>query len=112
MIYRKLTQAQLRTEAETRFGPDARNWRFLCPTCGDEATIRDFQTAGADPNRIGQECIGRALGALVKPKPTNTRGCDWVAYGLFRGPWEIIMPAVDDQPERSVWSFALAEVTA
>ncbi|MBX6387033.1 MAG: hypothetical protein IRZ07_29325 [Microbispora sp.] len=32
---------------------------------------------------------------------------DWATYGLFRGPWEIVMP-----DGRSVWSFPLADAPA
>lgn len=115
--YRKLTQDELLTEAKARFGDDVMAFAFTCPHCGDTASIQDFKDAGADPGHAGQECIGRSLGALQSPagkwgKNVNGRGCDWVAYGLFHGPWEIVMPAEGDNPERSVWSFPLAEAVA
>jgi len=106
--HRKLTQAELIAEAKKLFGDDPKTYAFKCPNCGDIASIQGFIDAGADPARAGQECIGRSLGALTKPNLTNTRGCDWVAYGLFRGPWEIVLPAEGEQPEHSAWSFALA----
>lgn len=107
--YRKLTQAELTAEARERFGDDPRKYAFECPRCGDVAMVGDFVAAGAG-ERSGQECIGRVLGALKKDvKPYKGRGCDWAAYGLFHGPWEIVMPAEDGNAERSVWSFALAE---
>jgi hypothetical protein len=109
--YRKLTQAELMADAKERFGEDWLTWAFKCPHCGDVATFQDFKDAGATADRCGQECIGRSLGALAKPKPTNKRGCDWAAYGLFHGPWEVVLPAEGDRPERSVWSFPLAEVS-
>jgi hypothetical protein len=71
------------------------------------ATPQDFKDAGANPNRIGQECIGRSLGALRKNEKYTGRGCDWCAYGLFRGPWIVVMP--DGQ---EVGSFPLADATA
>jgi hypothetical protein len=104
--YRKLTQAELGAEARKRFGDDVKKYAFICPNCQDVATIQDFIDAG-DGARAGQECIGRLLGALRSSRP-NTRGCDWAAYGLFCGPWEIVLPAKDGKPERSAWSFALA----
>lgn len=104
--YRKLTQAELGDLARSLFGDDVMTYAFKCPSCGDVATIADFVAAGAG-EAAGQECIGRVLGATKKPKPTNTRGCDWAAYGLFKGPWEIVLPAEGDKPERSAWSFAL-----
>jgi hypothetical protein len=109
--HRRLTQAELSEEARARFGDDPLAWAFRCPACGDVATLKDFQEAAGDTARAGQECIGRSLGALQKP-PTNKRGCDWAAYGLFGGPWTIVFPAGGDQPGREVRSFPLAEVAS
>lgn len=98
-----ITQTELCDRARQLFGDEPKDWAFVCPSCGDVATARDFTAAAADPYRIGQECIGRSLGALAKPKATNERGCDWAAYGLFRGPWLIDLPN-----GKTVGSFALA----
>lgn len=110
---RKLTQAELVELATERFGGDWLTWAFKCPNCEDVASFQDFKDAGADAALCGQECIGRHLGALTNRGNANYqgRGCDWAAYGLFRGPWEVVVPADGDRPERSVWSFPLAEVT-
>lgn len=106
------TQAELVDEARRRFGDDPNDWAFKCPSCADVATARDFKAAGAEPERVGQECIGRHRGALSGP-PTNDggraraeRGCDWAAYGLFRGPWFITQP-----DGREVAAFELAGAT-
>lgn len=107
---RALTQAELVAEATARFGDDQMKWAFQCPTCDDVATPADFIAAGADPNRVGQECIGRSLGLLDKRVPVKDgrsqgiRGCNWAAYGLFPGPWTITMP-----DGRTISSFRLAE---
>jgi hypothetical protein len=107
--HRKLTQAELVAEATERFGNDPMNWAFRCPSCGDEATGADFRDAlEKHPSErkgqpvtasdlLGQECIGRTLGP-------DGRGCNWAAYGLFRGPWEIVMP-----DGHSAWGFPLAD---
>jgi hypothetical protein len=106
---RVLTQAELMAEAKAAFGDDWLDWAFKCPSCGDVASFRDFYDAGTDAATGGQECIGRYLGALKVPAAAYAgRGCDWVAYGLFAGPWQIILPADGDRPERKVWSFPLA----
>lgn len=101
-------------EAAAAFGDDWLNWAFRCPHCGDVASFRDFKEAGGEASACGQECIGRTLGALkvdaaqyLAGKYTG-RGCDWAAYGLLAGPWQVIMPAEDGKPERKVWSFPLA----
>ncbi|MCC3311494.1 VVA0879 family protein [Nocardia africana] len=107
------TQQELVDEARRRFGDDHWTWAFRCPSCGDIATARDFKDAGAAPELIGQECIGRHLGALKGPPTTDggrsiaTRGCDWAAYGLFSGPWSIVMPDGHKAP-----SFPLAEAVS
>lgn len=113
--HRKLTQAQLMDEAKQRFGDDPLKWAFECPHCGDVATLGDFQQLGVDPARAGQECIGRHLGALQRPPGTDpaeyaSRGCDWVSYGLIRGPWQIVLPEDGSGAERSLWAFPLAQV--
>jgi len=94
----KWTQAELLDEARARFGSDPLKWAFKCPNCADIATAQDFKDEGADPNLIGQECIGRQLGALKGAPTTDNgrsivkRGCDWAAYGLFAGPWFVETP--------------------
>jgi hypothetical protein len=107
---RVLTQAELMAEAEAAFGKDWLDWAFRCPSCGDVASFGDFKEAGAEAAACGQECIGRSLGALKVPeREWKGRGCSWVAYGLFAGPWQIILPADEDGgSERKVWSFPLA----
>lgn len=108
---RKLTQDELVAEAKERFGNDPLDYAFQCPNCGDVAKIRDFPDGTKE--RAGQECLGRHLGALSGPPTQDSgrkraeRGCDWAAYGLFRGPWEIVMP-----DGHSAWSFPLAEAHA
>jgi hypothetical protein len=105
--HRKLTQAELLAEARARFGNDPMVWGFQCPRCKDIAFGATFKEALSRLPRerqdgmaviasdlLGQECIGR-----TDPK----RGCDWAAYGLIRGPWEIVLP-----DGRSVWGFPLA----
>lgn len=113
---RKLTQAELIAEATERFGDDPLKWAFVCPSCGDVANGEDFRQALAEHPRtnlrtdepviasdlVGRECIGRTLGALSR-KAYKGRGCDWVAYGLFPGPWEIALPS-----GRSMHAFPLA----
>ena len=101
---RTLTQQELEDEARARFGDDPWKWAFECPRCGDVATAGDFPEGERD--RLGRECVGRALGILKKNQVYKGRGCDWAAFGLFRGPWEIIMPS-----GRSSWAFPLAEAT-
>jgi hypothetical protein len=87
---RELTYAEFLAEAKERFGEDALNIAFQCPSCGDVATIREFPPGAR--HRAGQECIGRTFGALSDTGYTGRgRGCDWAAYGLILAPWAITM---------------------
>jgi hypothetical protein len=112
----RITQEELQIEASLRFGADPLDYAFQCPNCDDVATIREFKDANTSQAAPGQDCIGRHLGALDKAKHASAdayrkaggRGCDWAAYGLFRGPWEIVVPAENGNPERSIYGFPLA----
>lgn len=114
---RTLTQQELIAEATTRFGKNPLQWAFICPSCGDIANGTEFITAlenhprkhrtGADviaSDIVGQECIGRTLGALGAGDTYTGRGCNWAAYGLFSGPWTITLPN-----GRAMHAFALAD---
>lgn len=118
--HRKLTQQALLDEARARFGDDVQTWAFICPSCQDVACANDFRAALKEHPRthkdgspveihelLGKECIGRTLGALRKDAgPYTGRGCNWTAYGLFQGPWEVVMP-----DGNSMWGFPLAPAT-
>ena len=107
---RTLTRDELHAEATAAFGDKPIDWKFRCPNCGDVANGRDFIDAGVVEKlveRVGQECIGRHLGALGSPS-TNTRGCNWAAYGLLPGPWRVVIPAEGDRAEKVIFSFELA----
>lgn len=110
---RRLTQAELTAEARAAFGNDPKKWAFRCPSCGDVASIQDFIDAGVNQRRIGQECIGRLLGALPGA-PSNRggrsrskRGCNRAAYGLISGPWFVEIP-VETGGTTTVPAFPLA----
>lgn len=38
---RKLTPAEWRDKAVALFGNDPMKWRFVCPSCGHEASVED-----------------------------------------------------------------------
>lgn len=84
------------SEAERRFGKAIENWKFKCPRCGNIASGQEFKDAGAEPNSIYCECIGRHV---------KGKGCDWAAYGLF----DICTVHVDGYP---VFEFAEEDTPA
>lgn len=113
---------------KARFGESPAGWAFTCPHCGDVATGLDMRAALIERPRgqmvasdiLGQECIGRTLGALSKAekgwdarrKKGEVRGCDWAAYGLLRGPDSVIFEeAHEDGQEgktKTIWAFSIA----
>lgn len=106
MSMETMTQDELCEEMQHRFGPDPLKWAFVCPSCGDVATAQDFKDADADPNQVGKECLGRALGVLKRQQPEGGyqgRGCDWTAYGLFRGPL-----CITTDEGKEMWGFRIA----
>lgn len=105
------TREELHAMAVKRFGPNPSNWAFKCPMCSDIAVASDFPSPGSE--RLGQDCVGRHRGQpeAENGRPANKeRGCNWCAYGLFRGPWIITLPADGDQPAREMGAFPLATV--
>lgn len=124
----RITHEEFTKTLVERFGDNPAQWAFVCPSCGDVATGQDFKDALAKHPRtarsgepltassiLGQECIGRTLGALStsaddwarRRQAGEVRGCDWCAFGLFRGP---LIVEVDG---RDIASFNIAEaVTA
>lgn len=68
------TAEDWKAEGARRFGPNPEDWKFKCPACGRINTGQEFKDAGANPDSMYCECIGRH---------DKTKGCDWAAYGLF-----------------------------
>lgn len=114
-----ITHEEFLATLRERFGPNPADWAFVCPACNDVTTGADLKQALADNPRtrrdgsevnaadlLGQECIGRSLGALGREKYSG-RGCDWAAYGLIGGPLGVEMP-----DGRIVRSFRIAEQVA
>ena len=87
-----MTRQEWLAEGERRFGEKYSNWKFVCPKCGNIASGQEFKDAGAEPNDMYANCIGRFV---------EGKGCDLAAYGLF----DICKVHVDGQPV-----FAFAEV--
>ena len=87
------TKEEWLAEGKRLFGKDCTKWRFRCPRCGNVATGQEFKDAGAEPNAIYRECIGRHV---------EGKGCNWAAYGLF----DICTVHVDGIP---VFEFAPLE---
>ncbi len=79
-----MTQDEWLAEAHRRFGPHPVDWRFVCPACGNEASGREFKEAGAKPDAMRCECIGRHTDGRSAMHETGPGPCDYAGYGLFR----------------------------
>jgi hypothetical protein len=70
------------------FGDNKQDWRFQCPSCGNVQSVAIAKSKWPELEGRGwqpwSECIGRYL--------EGKGGCDWAAYGLFRGPLVIEHP--------------------
>lgn len=95
----KISQVDWEKKGVELFGDDKWNWRFVCPKCGDERSLNEVKDEYPELKgrgwRPGQECIGRCVIGI---------GCDWAAYGLFRGP--VIVMATENSSEVPYFDFA------
>ncbi len=106
----RMTYAEWRAEGIRRFGENTDKWRFVCPSCGNVASIGDFKPyagAGAQPNSATCECIGRYTGATDAFLGEKCRPCNYAGYGLFR-----MSPVIVQHEGEEIHSFAFAEVEA
>ncbi|MEI2742745.1 MAG: VVA0879 family protein [Candidatus Competibacter sp.] len=75
-------------EGRRLFGEDFLDWRFVCPSCGHVAAVRDWKTAGASIDAVAFSCVGRWLDdhrATAKAAFKNAGGpCDYTGGGLIK----------------------------
>ena len=103
-----ISQAEWEAQGVSRFGPDRMTWRFVCPSCGHIASVKDWRDAGADEGEVAFSCVGRH-----RPKPADIGGkpgpCNYAGGGLFKlNPVHIEMTRERDQAivVISVFEFA------
>lgn len=65
------------TELKRRFGNDAKQWKFVCPACGQIQSIQNFidNKIEKPEGKVYSSCIGRWV---------KGRGCDWTLGGLLK----------------------------
>jgi hypothetical protein len=109
---RTITHQQWLAEGESLFGKDAKTWRFVCPSCGHVASLKDWKDAGAGEGHMAFSCVGRFL-AKTEPerKALDERTfkreggpCMYAGAGLFA-----INPVIVKLPgggERRAFEFA------
>lgn len=109
--HRKLTQDELLAELRAAYGDDPMQWAFACPNCKTVTTgqaLSDALKAYPRQRRNGERTItSDLLGTECIGRTDPEQGCNWAAYGLFRGPWEVELSSGE-----SMWCFPIAEVEA
>lgn len=92
MTRRSLTHQQWVAEAMSRYGSNPRDWKFVCPSCGYVASVKEWLEAGAE-EEIATSCVGRALLSRKQIGDTTGGPCNYAGYGLLRlNPVEVIHP--------------------
>ena len=84
----KITSEQWETLGRKLYGENKHDWQFQCPMCGNVQSVAIARKKWPELEGVGwqpwSECVGRYL--------EGAAGCDWAAYGLFRGPIVIEHP--------------------
>lgn len=104
----QMTHAEWKSEATKRFGHDPLDWKFVCPSCGHVAAVRDWKDSGATEGEVAFSCIGRHSTDPDSARRAAFQGsggpCDYAGGGLFRlNPVTVTM---DGGKELSVFAFA------
>lgn len=103
----KMTHEEWLAEAERRFGKDAKQWKFVCPSCGHVASVADWTAAGATEGEIAFSCIGRRLKSSAKIFEKGKGPCNYAGGGLFRlNPVTVTFEHEGKLSERATFAFA------
>lgn len=75
------TIASWNAEGVKRFGPDRRNWKFVCSGCGKIQSVEDFIRRGLEPHWAMKTCLTRHTSfsatcgwTIVPPLGTGDKG--------------------------------------
>ena len=104
---RAIAHADWIAEAKAKFGDDPMAWRFVCPSCGHAASVKDWKDAGASEGEVAFSCVGRNLkdnGAADKAFKRDGGPCNYAGGGLFR--LNPVHVKFDDGPVRQTFEFA------
>lgn len=74
-------------EGVRRFGSDQMCWKFVCPSCGHVASVKDWQDAGAPEGAVAFSCVGHYAGNAEAAEAKTFRGgggpCNYAGGGLL-----------------------------
>ena len=108
-----IAHAEWLAEAQRRFGNDPMAWRFVCPSCGHDASVKDWKDAGAPEGAVAFSCVGRYTGdgksAAANAFKHGGGPCNYTGGGLFR-----LNPVAVDYGDGTEprQTFAFSDVTA
>ena len=71
-------------EAVKRFGNNPLDWKFVCPSCGHVASVKDWKDAGAPEGAVAFSCVGRYTGSKKEMCDKTGGLCNYAGGGLFR----------------------------
>lgn len=81
-----MTREEWHTLGVELFGSDYEKWLFVCPSCGNIASIGDYRKykdKGATPDSATFNCIGRYMDGKVADMCSGERPCNYSSGGLF-----------------------------
>jgi hypothetical protein len=108
---RTIPHAEWLAEAERRFGWDPMFWRFVCPSCGHVASIRDWKDLGVAESGIAVSCLGCYTGdrKTMEDRMFKRKGgpCNYCGEG--RRPMNPVIVDLGNGELRP--TFAFAEMT-
>lgn len=105
----KFTHADWQAEAVRRFGADPMGWKFVCPSCGHVASVKDWKDAGAPEGAVAFSCIGRYTGAGDDKTFRRAGGpCNYAGGGLFG--LNPVQVEFDEGKVQAVFAFADADL--
>ena len=98
----KMSKADWLKRGEELFGPLARDWRFVCPSCGNIQTLLEVVEAGGKEESGYFNCIGRYLDKCGDIG-SDTPPCNYTSGGIIR--LNTMFVITDDGKEHPVFRF-------
>jgi len=79
-------------------------WKFVCPSCGYVASVKDWKDAGASDREAAFSCVGRAMNSDKQIFDKTGGPCNYAGGGLFG-----LNPVTVDFDGKAIKVFAFAE---
>jgi predicted RNA-binding Zn-ribbon protein involved in translation (DUF1610 family) len=103
-----MTIEEWKAEGLRLFGSDKLAWKFVCPSCGHQTTVKDWRDAKAPEGAVAFSCVGRYQHADGTKAFKKAGGpCNYAGGGLFKlNPITVID---EGGAEHQVFDFARRE---